>query len=123
MHVKCGHLSATSGQARDGKFAGQRPPFTVLPLCHATNRNVFQTSDSLTVNDEDSLMISESEKSVIQEVRLRGLDRRTRDGSHYKRTIRSIAFLIQCMYTYDELEATVLSTRLTMSSENILVPS
>jgi len=32
----------------------------VPPLCHATNRNLFQTSDSLTLNDEDLL---ESQRS------------------------------------------------------------
>ena len=32
-------------------------------------------------------------KGVTQEVRLRGLNRRTRDRSHYERTYRSIAFV------------------------------
>jgi len=45
-------------------------------------RNVFQTSDWLTVNNEDSLMNSESEESP-----------RTRDRSHYEWTYRSIAFV------------------------------
>ena len=95
---------------------------------------MFQTSDSLTVND-DSLKSSESIKSLR---RSDSEDPRTIqedvEQSHYERRYRSIAFVddlsrsgvmrhgtagdqlrsvIQCMYTYTE--ATFLSTRLAVS--------
>jgi len=75
MHIN-GH-SQIWVERRRGKVC--HPKTDVLPLCHATNRNnVFQTSDSLTVNDKASLKISRVGE-FTQEVCLPELNRRTLD--------------------------------------------
>ena len=75
IHIKWSPVSYRWSCAGHGKFDGQR--LTFYRAATQPIRNVFQTSDSLTANDEDSLKTSsESDRAVTQDqVRLRGLNR------------------------------------------------